>query len=94
MMKLGLKISQTQSLFKSPNCSNKFQFQKPVQLNKLNSYNTATVPDCYQNGDPGEAVQGVEEDDQAPEPEAEVQQEDTLVVLNCGKLLSTDINNK
>jgi hypothetical protein len=41
------------------------------------------VPDSDEERDPGEAVQGVEEDDEAPEPEADLQQEDVLRALSC-----------
>ncbi len=41
------------------------------------------VPDSDEERDPGEAVQGVEEDDEAPEPEADLQQEDVLGALSC-----------
>jgi hypothetical protein len=41
------------------------------------------VPDSDEERDPGEAVQGVEEDDEAPEPEADLQQEDVLRASSC-----------
>ncbi len=41
------------------------------------------MPDSDEERDPGEAVQGVEEDDEAPEPEADLQQEDVLGALSC-----------
>ncbi len=41
------------------------------------------VPDSDEERDPGEAVQGVEEDDEAPEPEADLQQENVLGALSC-----------
>jgi hypothetical protein len=40
------------------------------------------VPDSDEERDPGEAVQGVEEYDEAPEPEADLQQEDILGALS------------
>ncbi len=41
------------------------------------------MPDSDEERDPGEAVPGVEEDDEAPEPEADLQQEDVLGTLSC-----------
>jgi len=52
-----------------------------LNLHKYSVLNA--MPDSDEQGDPEEAVQGVEEDDKAAKPEAEIQQIDVPVTLSC-----------